>query len=256
MISPGRFAWRAALVTGGGSGIGKATVLRLAAEGAMVAIVDIRPERAHAARIEAESLGARSLEILADVTKAEDNDRMVAAVMEEFGRLDVLVTSAGIGAGGTVDRFSEDQIDHVLDVDLKSVVLSSRAALPAMRQGGGGAIVHVSSIDGVRGSGNSVFSAAKGGVVGLTLSMAAAHAKECIRVNCVCPGVIETPLTEEWLSDPSRREDIRSWHPMGRLGQAEEVAAPIAFLASDEASFITGAVLAVDGGYIAAGRGW
>ena len=249
-----RFEGKVALITGGASGIGRATAVRLAGEGAAVAIADINDQAAAEACHRVEDAGGRALCIHADVTVAAACEEMAGAAAERFGRLDVLVTSAGVGAGGSVVEITEDEWDRVVDLDLKAVYLSSKAAIPRMRQAGGGAIVHVASIGGLRGRwGAASFSAAKGGVVNLTRCMALHHAREHIRVNCVCPGVIETPLTRRWLSDPETRARQVAAHPMGRLGRPEEVAAAIAFLAGDDASFITGAILTVDGGHVAAG---
>jgi NAD(P)-dependent dehydrogenase (short-subunit alcohol dehydrogenase family) len=188
-----------------------------------------------------------------DVTRAADCELMAIETVKAFGRLDVLFTSAGVGAGGTVVDISESDWDRVVDLDLKGVYLSCKYAIPEMRKTGGGAIVHVSSIGGLRGNWGANFCAAKAGVVNLTQSMALAHAKENIRVNCVCPGYVATPIIQTILDDPEALAQAARRHPMGRIGEPEEVAAAVAFLASDEASFITGAILPVDGGYLAAG---
>lgn len=250
-----RFAGRVALVTGGASGIGHASAARLASEGAAVVIADIDTENGEAVCRQLEAGGNRALFVHADVTSADASERMVSEAVRAFGRLDVLVTSAGVGSGGTVVDTDEAQWDRVVDLDLRAVYLSSRHAIPAMRTSGGGSIVHIASIGGLRGDwGGASFSAAKGGVVNLTRSMAVAHASEGIRVNCICPGVVHTPLTARWLSDPRTYESVLERHPIGRLGQPEDVAAAVAYLASDEAGFVTGAVLAVDGGSLAKGR--
>lgn len=250
-----RFEGKVALITGGASGIGRASATRLALEGAAVALADIDDETGLEACQFVEDLGGQAILLHADVTVEEACRRMVEATLGVLGRLDVLVTCAGVGSGGTVVDTGEDDWDRVVDLDLKGVYLASKYALPAMREGGGGSVVHMASIGGLRGDwGGASFSAAKGAVINLTRHMAVAHAGEGIRVNCICPGVIETPLTEKWLGDPDTRAGVLARHPIGRLGTAEDVAAAVAYLASDEASFVTGAILAVDGGALAKGR--
>jgi NAD(P)-dependent dehydrogenase (short-subunit alcohol dehydrogenase family) len=172
--------------------------------------------------------------------------------MRIFGQLNVLFTAAGKGGRGTVVTLTEQDWDSMFELDVKGVYLISKFAIPAMVASGGGAIVHISSLGGERGDwGGAAFTAAKHAVIGLTRHMAIAHAADNIRVNCICPGVIETPLVQRWLNEPSIRENVTRLHPLRRLGEPEEVAAAVAFLASDEASFITGAILAVDGGVLA-----
>ncbi|NEO30818.1 MAG: glucose 1-dehydrogenase [Symploca sp. SIO3C6] len=251
-----RFEGRVALITGGGSGLGRATAIRLAREGAAVGVASRNLEKTKKVCQEIESLGSKAIAIQCNVKHESECELMVEQIISKFGRLDILVTSAGIHGGGkTVVETPVEIWNRVIDIDLKGAYLSSKFAIPPMRQVGSGSIVHISSIGGLRGSsGGMAFQSAKGGLINLTRHMAVAHAAENIRVNCLCPGVIMTPLTEKFLKNPTTYSKVCRWHPMNRIGEPEEVAATVAFLASEEASFITGAIIPVDGGYLAAGR--
>lgn len=248
-----RFEQRVALITGGSSGLGRATAVRLASEGADIVVADLNANGGEETARLVEAVGQNCVVMETDVTSSVDCETMVAQTIEAFGRLDVLFPGAGVGAGGTAESTTEEQWDHVVELDLKGVFLSCKYAIPEMRKLGCGAIVTVASIGGMQGKSGISFAAAKGGVVNLTRSIAIAHAKENIRANCICPGWIPTPINMGALRDPERREEIASRHPMGRLGKPEDVAAAVAFLASDEANWITGAILPVDGGYLATG---
>ena len=239
----GDFEGIVAAVTGGGSGIGLATARLLAASGASVAALDLDP----AAAVEA------ALPLAADVTDEDSLRAAVAAVVERFGGLDVLVNNAGIGATGTVEDNSDEEWRRVLDVNLLGIVRASRAALPHLRRSSAAAIVNICSIAAVAGlPRRALYSASKGAVLGLTLAMAADHVGEGIRVNCVLPGTADTPWVRRLLDatpDPQAElAALRARQPTGRLVGAEEIAAAIAYLASPLAASTVGTALAVDGG--------
>lgn len=253
-----RFEGKVALVTGGTSGIGEATAARLAAEGARVAIVGRDSERGNALAERIGTEGGEAVFVEADVTQENEVSAMVDAVMNRFGRIDVLVNNAGIINFGTVITADIDEWDALMATNVRSVFLVSRSALPHMIAGGGGSVVNLGSNLGLVGTrGAAAYATSKGAIVQLTKAMALDHVADGIRVNCVCPGTIDTPLvqrqrvgrTEEQLRQSDAR--LRDRHPIGRMGTPEEVAAVIAFLASDEASFVTGSLYSVDGGYIA-----
>jgi len=232
-----------ALVTGGASGIGAATVERMAAMGAQVAVLDLAPGTA----------GGPHLVVAADVSNDESVRRAVDEVIKRFGRLDIVVNNAGIGAQGTIADNSEDEWHRVFDINVLGIVRVSRAALPHLRKSPSAAIVNTASVAATAGLQNrALYSASKGAVVALTLSMAADHVHESIRVNCVNPGTADTPWVARLLqtaTDPAaERAALEGRQPHGRLVKPEEVAAAIAFLASPASGSTTGTALAVDGG--------
>ncbi len=254
IMGPVRLKDKAAIVTGAGSGIGKATALRFAREGARVIAADIRGDSVAALAEEAAAEGRTIAPFEADVTREADAERLAGAAVERFGGLDILVNNAGIVIHGTVADTSEEDFQRTIDVNLKGVFLCSKYAVRQMRRRGGGSIVNVSSINGIRGNHfHAAYCASKGGVVSLTYAMAIDHAAEGIRVNCVCPAATQetgmVDLAFRKAEDPEAfRKMLVAKHPLGRLATREEVVAAILFLASDEASFLTGVVLPVDGG--------
>ena len=246
-----RLRGKAAIVTGGGAGIGKAISSLFAREKARVAVVDIDLGAAQATASEIAENGGSALALRADVRSAGDVERMVRDTVAAFGRLDILVNNAGVGTDGDVVQLPEEEWRRILDVNLTGVFLCCKFAIPQMKRSGGGSIVNIASIAArVGGSVSCVYPASKAGVVALSRNTALEFAAEGIRVNCVCPGHVDTALTYT-LKDPQVREALIGRYPLGRLGTAEEIAGAALFLASDEASFITGSELTVDGGYTA-----
>jgi NAD(P)-dependent dehydrogenase (short-subunit alcohol dehydrogenase family) len=244
---------KVAVVTGGGSGIGEATACLFGTEGARVVVADIRLDAAQAIAQTITAAGGIALAVRADVTQAREVEALMHTAVHTYGGLDILFNNAGIGLQGNVIELSEADWDRVMDLNLKGVFLGCKYGIPAMIVRGGGSIINTASIMGlVGGSLSAVYPATKGAVVILTKNAALDYARHNIRVNCVCPGHIETPLLRRLFDhQPERREELVQQYPMGRLGQAHEVAQCVLFLASDEASFVTGSALVVDGGYTA-----
>lgn len=252
-----RFPGKAVLVTGGGSGIGLATALAFAREGAHVAIADLSAERLREALAAARAEGHEFVGIRGDVSHEADAARMVEETVQAFGRLDVLFNNAGILVEAQVHEMREEDWDRQLDVNLKGVFLVAKHGLRQMLRQGGGSIVNTGSVNSLVGDPEeAAYSAAKGGVAMLTKCMALAYATRGIRVNAVCPGWVETPLFAEearirGVSLSEYRRDAAKEHPLGRIGRPEEIADLVLFLASDESAYTTGALVVADGGYTA-----
>ncbi|MCS7277157.1 MAG: SDR family oxidoreductase [Dehalococcoidia bacterium] len=257
-----RLQGKVALITGAASGIGRATALLFGREGARVMCVDINGEGAKATAEAIAAAGGEAAWTQADVASDADAQRMVRETVERFGRLDILFNNAGVEIAGPVTAVPEERWDWLMSINLKGVYLGCKYAIPEMLKSGGGAIVNTASGAGLMGiPGLSAYCASKGGVILLTKSLAMEWATQGIRVNCVCPGVIRTPMVERAVTllggaaDPEEAwRRLGRVHPIGRVGEPEEVARAVLFLASDEASFITGVALPVDGGW-AAGTG-
>src|SRR5262245_25128635 len=247
-----RLRGKVALVTGAGTGLGKGIALMFAQEGAAVALNGRRPEPLEKVRDELSRAGARALVAPGDATVAGDVARVVDRVVQEFGRLDVLVNNAGmIAERGSVGELSEESFRRTVDGNLLSTFLCSKHALPALLRSRGN-IVNVASLAGLRGAPRlSAYGAAKGAVVILTKDMAVDYAAAGVRVNCICPAYVETDLNREFLTELKRTggyDDLVKMHPLGFLGSPEDVAYAAVYLASDEARWMTGVVLNVDGG--------
>lgn len=241
---------KAALVTGASRGIGRAIALALAKKGYVVAVnYGGSQAAAEGVKAEIEAAGGRAIVIQGDVSKVEDVDKVFAEIKKEFGRLDVLVNNAGITRDSLMLRLKEENWDAVINTDLKSGFLTMKAAAPIMMKQKKGAIVNIASVVGIMGNiGQINYSAAKAGVIGMTKTAARELAARGVRVNAVAPGFIATSMTD--VIPEKIKEGMIHSIPLGRMGQAEDVANAVCFLASDEASYITGQVLKVDGGMV------
>ncbi len=249
----GRFAGRGILVTGGGSGIGRAAALLFAREGGRVVVVDQDEGEAQATAKGIREAGGEALAIGADVSREADCRGMVERALAAHGRLHVAFNNAGVGASGfAVADEEEVSWSRLIDVNLKGIFLAMKYEIPAMVAAGGGAIVNTASVAGPVGErGIGAYAASKHGVVGLTRTAALDYIGQGVRINAVCPGATRTRMLANWFQDPKVEQFILSRHPIGRIAEPEEIARAVLFLASDDASFVVGQALAVDGGLTA-----
>jgi 3alpha(or 20beta)-hydroxysteroid dehydrogenase/cyclopentanol dehydrogenase len=248
-----RLAGKVALISGGARGMGAAEARLFAREGARVVIGDILEAEGQAVGAEIGAKGGEALFVRLDVTREADWERAVAATLERFGALNVLVNNAGIGGGSRLDETPVEVWDRVMEVNAKGVFLGTRAAIPAMRRAGGGSIVNISSQLGIVGAETSSpqYQASKGAVRLLTKLTALQYAREGIRANSVHPGPIVTAMTQARRRDPAQYRLTLSRIPLGRYGEPDEVAYGVLYLASDESAFVTGSELVIDGGWTA-----
>jgi NAD(P)-dependent dehydrogenase (short-subunit alcohol dehydrogenase family) len=248
----GALAGKVGLITGGASGIGRATALAFAAEGARVVVADINPAGAAATAKLIEAAGGEALGVQADVSDAASVEALIRAAVAAYGHLDCAFNNAGVSQyGSPIPEIDEAVWDRVMRVNLRSVFLCMKYEIPRMAAQGGGAIVNTASGYGLKGArGNAAYVASKHGVVGLTKVAALENAERGVRVNSLCPGWTETPLIQARLDDPDFRARILASEPMGRPGRPEEIAAAVVWLCSDAASFVTGHAMSVDGGFL------
>lgn len=253
-----RFRNKVAVVTGAGMGMGCAAALAFAQEGAAVVVVDIQREAAASTVRAIEAAGGRAVAVIADVSRPEEV-AWIPQAAAAFGGIDCLFNNAGIQTYGTVLEMEEETWDRTLEVNLKSVYLVSRACLPLMIERGGGTIVNMASVQGLASQRRvPAYSASKGGIIAMTRAMALDHAAQGVRVNCVCPASVDTPMLR-WaagLNAPAEQIEstVQAWgegYPLGRVARAGEIAQVVLFLSCEQSSFITAAAIVVDGGYTA-----
>jgi len=253
----GRLENKVAIVTGGGRGLGKVYCLRLAEEGAKVVVADILEREAEATVSEIKAKGGAAIALKADVTSEASTQRMAEETVKKFGRIDILVNNAGIaGVSKPTDEITSEEWDRVMAVNVKGVFFCTKHAIPCMRKAGAGSIINLSSIYGIVSAPDvPPYHASKGAVRIMTKTDAFLYAKEKIRVNSVHPGFIWTPMVEEYLKSQgdveSGRKFLDSLHPIGHVGDPDDIAYGILYLASDESKFVTGSELVIDGGYTA-----
>jgi NAD(P)-dependent dehydrogenase (short-subunit alcohol dehydrogenase family) len=238
---------KVALVTGFGSGLGQAIAIMFAKEGAAVAGISKTEAKGLETAAIIEKAGGKALFRAGDVCDSAQLAALIGDTVKRFGGLDILVNSAGVRTNGSVTEITEDDWDRTLDTNLRAVFVASRLAIPEMQKRGGGVILHIAARSGMLGqAGRAAYCASKGGMVTLTEAMAMDHAKDKIRVNCICPGPTRTPMVDT--STPEKIARYKTRVPIGRIGEPEDVAYAAVYLASDEASMVTAAILPVDGG--------
>ena len=244
-----RFRGRVAIITGGGSGLGRLLAHRFAAEGAAVVVADVVEARANAVAEEIAEAGGKALPQTTDVTSAADVRAMVEAARKAFGPVCILVNNAAKATDTDFLELSEETWTEDVDIVLKGAFLCSQAVVPDMRKNGSGVILNISSVNAFAYYGNEAYSAAKAGLLSLTRSLAVRYGPQGVRANAIAPGTLRTPAWEERAQkDPGVFERVAGWYPLGRIGEPEDVAGAALFLASDEAAWISGAVLPIDGG--------
>jgi meso-butanediol dehydrogenase / (S,S)-butanediol dehydrogenase / diacetyl reductase len=252
-VPSGVMTEKVVIVTGAASGMGKAAAMLFARNGANVTVADVDEKRGLETVDEASGMKAgKAIFVKTDVSRAKDAESCVKTTVEKFGKLNCLYNNAGINPTGTVVDTGEELWDKVLAINLKGMYLMSKFAIPEMQRAGGGSIVCTSSVDGVLAIYNeAAYIASKGGIIALTKSMALDFAKDKIRVNCILPGSIRTPLLERFMAENPSVGDQSRGHALGRIGEPEEVVSMVMYLLSDASSFVTGAIIPVDGGYSA-----
>jgi NAD(P)-dependent dehydrogenase (short-subunit alcohol dehydrogenase family) len=242
-----KLAGKIAFVTGFGSGLGQAIALLFAKEGAAVAGTSTTEAKGRDTAAMIESLGGRALFRPGDVSDSKQMKALIDETVKRFGGLDIVVNSAGVRTNGSITEISEEQWDRTIDVNLKGVFVVSRLAIPEMIKRGGGVILNIGARSGMAGqAGRAAYCASKGGMVTLTEAMAMDYAREKIRVNCICPGPTRTPMVDT--STPEKLARYKTRVPVGRIGEPEDIAHAALYLASDDASMVTAAILPVDGG--------
>ncbi len=245
-----------AIVTGGGSGIGEAIAIRFAQEGAKLVIADREPLRADRVAAAIGATGRKAIALTVDVANGESVQAMATAALAHYGRVDILVNNAAISQGDDILTIDEATWELNLAIVLKGVYLCSKAVLPGMIAQRKGAIVNIASVNGLTGLGEEPYSAAKAGVINLTRNMAIKYGQHNVRVNVICPGTIQTPIWATRVAeDPQIFDKLARWYPLGRVGQPEDVAKAALYLASDDAAWVTGTTLTVDGGLMAGSYG-